>query len=88
MYILRIFKIILQLWPDTVDTPLVMKLSTPPLIYGSEVPAEWKRSRNGEVIMTVKMPHDTVDMEVYIKTPRGHSGIQMDQWISATWRKK
>ena len=28
--------------------------------------------------MTVRMPHNTVDSEVYIKTPRGHSGIQMD----------
>ena len=46
------------------------------------------KGTNGEVIMTVKMPHDTVDTEVYIKTPRGHSGIQMDPWISSTWRKK
>ena len=62
-------------------------LNSPPSIYGAEVSAEWKSSRNGEVIMTVKMPHDTVDTEVYIKTPRGHSGIQMDPWISATVRK-
>ena len=37
--------------------------------------------------MTVVMPHDVVDSEVYIKTPRGHTGIQMDPWISSTWRK-
>ena len=42
----------------------------------------------GEVIMTVRMPSDTVDSEVYIKTPRGHSGIQMDPWMSSTWRRK
>ena len=50
-------------------------LNSPPSIYGAEVSAEWKRTRRGEVIMTVRMPHDAVDSEVYIKTPRGHSGI-------------
>ena len=38
--------------------------------------------------MTVRMPHDAVDSEVYIRTPRGHSGILMDPWTSSTWRKK
>ena len=63
-------------------------LNTPPSIYGAEVSAEWKRNRRGEVIMTVRMSHDAVDSEVYIKTPRGHSGIQMDPWTSSTWIKK
>ena len=63
-------------------------LKSPPSIYGAEVSAKWKRTYNGEVIMTVKMPSDTVDSEVYIKTPRGHSGIQMDPWMSSTWRRK
>ena len=63
-------------------------LNSPPSIYGAEVSAEWKRTRKGEVIMTVRMPHDAVDSEVYIKTPRGHSGILMDPWTSSTWRKK
>ena len=63
-------------------------LKSPPSIYGAEVSAEWKRTYKGEVIMTVRMPSDTVDSEVYIKTPRGHSGIQMDPWMSSTWRKK
>ena len=38
--------------------------------------------------MTVRVPHDAVDSEVYIKTPRGHSGIQMDPWTSSTWIKR
>ena len=63
-------------------------LNSPPSIYGPEVSAEWKRTRKGEVIMTVRMPLDAVDSEVYIKTPRGHSGILMDPWTSSTWRKK
>ena len=63
-------------------------LKSPPSIYGAEVSAKWKRMYNGEVIMTVKMPSDKVDSEVYIKTPRGHSGIQMDPWMSSIWRMK
>ena len=37
--------------------------------------------------MTVRMPQDTVDSEVYVKTPRGHSAVTMDPWTSSTWRK-
>ena len=37
--------------------------------------------------MTVQMPHDTVDSEVYVKTPRGHSAVNMDPWTSSTWMK-
>ena len=62
-------------------------LKTPPSIDGTEVSAKWNRTYNGEVIMTIRMPMDTVDSEVYIKTPRGHSGIQMDPWMSSTWMR-
>ena len=37
--------------------------------------------------MTVQMPQDTVDSEVYVKTPRGHSAVNLDPWTSSTWRK-
>ena len=37
--------------------------------------------------MTVWMPQDTVDSEVYVKTPRGYSAVTMDPWTSSTWRK-
>ena len=37
--------------------------------------------------MTVQMPQDTVDSEVYVKTPRGHSAVNIDPWTSSTWRK-
>ena len=37
--------------------------------------------------MTVQIPQDTVDSEVYVKTPRGHSAVTMDPWTSSTWRK-
>ena len=36
-------------------------LNTPPSISGEEVSARWKRTYSGEVIMTVRIPHDTVD---------------------------
>ena len=62
-------------------------LKTPPSITGEEVSARWKRTYSGEVIMTVRMPHDTVDSEAYIKTPRGHSAIQMDPRMSSTWKR-
>ena len=62
-------------------------LKTPPSITGEEVSARWKRTYSGEVIMTVRMPHDTVDSEIYIKTPRGHSSIQMDPWMVSTWKR-
>ena len=37
--------------------------------------------------MTVWMPQGTVNSEVYVKTPRGHSAVNMDPWTSSTWRK-
>ena len=41
----------------------------------------------GRSLMTVWMPLDTVDSEVCVKTPRGHSAVTMDPWTSSTWRK-
>ena len=64
-------------------------LSSPPSIYGAEVSAEWKRSRDGDVIMTLKMPYDTVDTEV----TEVHKNTKRPLWnpdgslISSTWRK-
>ena len=62
-------------------------LSPPPPIEGMEVSAKWKRSWKGEVIMTIVMPQDVIDSEIYIKTLRGHTGLQMDPWLSSTWRR-
>ena len=56
-------------------------LTSPPSIHGPEVVAHWTRTNKGEVMVTLKLPRDTVDSEVYIKTPKGHTGIQMDPWI-------
>ena len=62
-------------------------LTTPPAIQGPEVSATWRRTCREEVHMTVQMPQDTVDSEVYVKTPRGHSAVTMNPWTSSTWRK-
>ena len=62
-------------------------LTTPPAIQGPEVSAFWRRTSRGEVLMTVWMPQDTVNSEVYVKTPRGHFAVNMDPWTSSTWRK-
>ena len=61
-------------------------LTTSPAIQGPEVSASW-RTRRGDVLMTVQMPQDTVNSEVYVKTPRGHSTVNLDPWTSSTWRK-
>ena len=37
--------------------------------------------------MTVQMPQDTVNSEMYVKTPRGHSAVNLNPWTSFTWRK-
>ena len=60
---------------------------TTPAIQGPEVSASWKRTSRGDVLMTVQMPQVTVNSEVYVKTPRGHSAVNMDPWTSSTWRK-
>ena len=41
-------------------------LSNSPPIQSMEVSARWKRYWKGEVIMTVTMPHDVVDTEMYV----------------------
>ena len=69
------------------STPMTYSTPHPSYIVGMEVSARWKRTWKGEVIMTIIMPNDVVDTEVYVKTSRGHTGIQMDPWMSCTWRR-
>ena len=52
-----------------------------------EVSARWKRTWKGEVIMTIVMPENVIDTEVYVKTSKEHIGIQMDPWISCSWKR-
>ena len=62
-------------------------LTTPPPIVGMEVSARWKRTWKGEVIMTIVMPENVIDTEVYVKTSKEHIGLQMDPWMSCSWKR-
>ena len=37
--------------------------------------------------MTIIMPNDVVDTEVYVKTSKEHIGLQMDPWMSCSWKR-
>ena len=52
-----------------------------------EVSAQWTGDARGEVLISLKVPRDTVDAELFVKTTRGHFGILMDPWSSTSWRK-
>ena len=62
-------------------------LTTPPPIVGMEVSARWKRTWKGEVVMTIVMPESVIDTELYVKTPKEHISIQMDPWMSCSWKR-
>ena len=62
-------------------------LTTPPPIVGMEVSARWKRTWKGGVIMTIVMPENVIDTEVYVKTSKEHIGLQMDPWMSCSWKR-
>ena len=62
-------------------------LTTPPPIVGMEVSARWKRTWKGEVIMMIVMPENVIDTEVYVKTSKEHIGLQMDPWMSCSWKR-
>ena len=45
-------------------------LKSLPSIHGPEVSAHWTRTKKGEVLVTMKMPRDTVDLEIYSRLQR------------------
>ena len=61
--------------------------SSPSPVVNPEVSAQWTRDARGEVLISLKVPRDTVDAELFVKTTRGHFGILMDPWSSTSWRK-
>ena len=52
-----------------------------------EVSAQWTQDGQGDVLISLKVPQDTVDTELFIKMTKGHFGILMDPWSSSSWRK-
>ena len=61
--------------------------SSPSLVVHPEVSAQWTRDGRGEVLISLKVPQDIVDAELFVKTTKGHFGILMDPWSSSSWRK-
>ena len=61
--------------------------SSPSPVVNPEVSAQWTRDARGEVLISLKVPRDIVDAELFVKTTRGHFGILMDPWSSTSWRK-
>ena len=37
--------------------------------------------------MTIVMPENVIDTEVYVKTTKEHIGLQMDPWMSCSWKR-
>ena len=37
--------------------------------------------------MTIVMPENVIDTEVYVKTCKEHIGFQMDPWMSCSWKR-
>ena len=52
-----------------------------------DVSAQWTRDGRGEVLISLNVPRDIVDAELFVKTTKGHFGILMDPWSSSSWRK-
>ena len=61
--------------------------SSPSPVVNPEVSAQWTRDGRGEVLISLKVPRDIVDAELFVKTTKGHFGILMDPWSSSSWRK-
>ena len=61
--------------------------SSPSPVVNPEVSAQWTRDARGEVLISLKVPRDTVDAELFVKTTKGHFRILMDPWSSSSWRK-
>ena len=49
--------------------------SSPSPVVNPEVSAQWTRDARGEVLISLKVPRDIVDAELFMKTTRGHFGI-------------
>ena len=61
--------------------------SSPSLVVHPEVYVQWTRDGRGDILISLKVPRDIVDAELFMKTTKGHFGILMDPWSSSSWRK-
>ena len=61
--------------------------SSPSPVVNPEVSAQWTRDGRSEVLISLKVPRDIVDAQLFVKTTKGHFGILMGPWSSSSWRK-
>ena len=61
--------------------------SSPSPVVHPEVSVQWTRDGQGEVLISLKVPWDIVDVELFVRMTKGHFGILMDPWSSSSWRK-
>ena len=61
--------------------------SSPSPVVNPEVSAQWMRDGRGEVLISLKVPRDIVDAELFVKTIKGQFGILMDPWSSSQLEK-
>ena len=61
--------------------------SSPSPVVNPDVSAQWTRDGRGEVLISLKVPWDIVDADLFVKTTKRHFGILMDPWSSSSWRK-
>ena len=59
--------------------------SSPSPVVHPEVSAQWTRDGRGDVLISLKVPQDVIDMELFVKMTKGHFGILMDPWSSSSW---
>ena len=39
------------------------------------------------LLISLKVPRDVIDVELFVKMTKGHFGILMDPWSSSSWRE-
>ena len=61
--------------------------SSPSPVVHPEVSVQWTRDGQGDILISLKVPWDTVNTELFVKTTKGHFGILMDPWSSSSWRE-
>ena len=68
--------------------PATPGLSPPPLQWFTQkYLCNGQGMDKGTVLISLKVPWDIVDAELFVKTTKGHFGILMDPWSSTSWRK-
>ena len=52
--------------------------SSPSPVVHPEVSTQWTRDGRGDILISLKVPRDVIDVELFVKMTKGHFGILMD----------